>query len=63
MKTTYFKFIAQKTFESKTILVQTPDDMLVTNDLPMIYEGQAFLMPATIYTARTYPQIKILILE
>ena len=58
MKTTYFKFIAQKTFEGKTILVAViPDDML-GKDLPMIYEGQAFLMPATIYTG-TYPQIKI----
>jgi hypothetical protein len=58
MKTTYFKFIAQKTFEGKTILVAViPDDML-GKDLLMIYEGQAFLMPATIYTG-TYPQIKI----
>lgn len=58
MKTTYFKFIAQKTVEGKTILVAViPDDML-GKDLPSIYEGQAFLMPATIYTG-TYPQIKI----
>ena len=58
MKTTYFKFIAQKTAEGKTILVAViPDDMLGKN-LPSIYEGQAFLMPATIYTG-TYPQIKI----
>lgn len=58
MKTTYFKFIAQKTAEGKTILVAViPDDML-GKDLPVIIEGQAFLMPATIYTG-TYPQIKI----
>jgi hypothetical protein len=58
MKTTYFKFIAQKTDEGKTILVAViPDDML-GKDLPTIIEGQAFLMPATIYTG-TYPQIKI----
>jgi hypothetical protein len=58
MKTTYFKFIAQKATEGKTILVAViPDDML-GSDLPLIYEGQAFLMPATIYTG-TYPQIKI----
>lgn len=58
MKTIYFKFIAQKTAEGKTILVAViPDDML-GKDLPMIIEGQAFLMPATIYTG-TYPQIKI----
>jgi hypothetical protein len=58
MKTTYFKFIAQKTAEGITILVAViPDDML-GKDLPSIYEGQAFLMPATIYTG-TYPQIKI----
>jgi len=58
MQTTYFKFIAQKTVEGKTVLVAViPDDML-GNDLPDIYEGQAFLMPATIYTG-TYPQIKI----
>lgn len=58
MKTTYFKFIAQKTGEGKTILVAViPDDMLGKN-LPSIIEGQAFLMPATIYTG-TYPQIKI----
>jgi hypothetical protein len=58
MKTTYFKFIAQKTAEGKTILVAViPDDMLGKN-LPSIISGQAFLMPATIYTG-TYPQIKI----
>lgn len=58
MKTIYFKFIAQKTAEGKTILVAViPDDML-GNDLPAIIEGQAFLMPSTIYTG-TYPQIKI----
>jgi hypothetical protein len=58
MKTTYFKFIAQKTADDKTILVAViPDDML-GKDLPTIIEGQAFLMPATIYTG-TYPQIKI----
>ncbi len=58
MKTTYFKFIAQKTAEGKTILVAViPDDML-GKDLPLIISGQAFLMPATIYTG-TYPQIKI----
>lgn len=58
MKTTYFKFIAQKTAEGKTILVAViPDDML-GKDLPTIIEGQAFLMPSTIYTG-TYPQIKI----
>lgn len=58
MKTTFFKFIAQKTAEGKTILVAViPDDML-GKDLPSICEGQAFLMPATIYTG-TYPQIKI----
>ena len=58
MKTTYFKFIAQKTAEGKMILVAViPEDML-GKDLPTILEGQAFLMPATIYTG-TYPQIKI----
>ena len=58
MKTIYFKFIAQKTAEGKTILVAViPDDML-GEDLPTIIEGQAFLMPSTIYTG-TYPQIKI----
>ena len=58
MKTTYFKFIAQKTVEGKTILVAIiPDDMFGEN-LPSIIEGQAFLMPSTIYTG-TYPQIKI----
>jgi hypothetical protein len=58
MTTTYFKFIAQKTVEGKSILVAViPDDMLGDN-LPSIIEGQAFLMPATIYTG-TYPQIKI----
>ena len=58
MKTTYFKFIAQKSTEGKTILVAViPDDML-GKDLPTIIEGQAFLMPSTIYTG-TYPQIKI----
>ena len=58
MNTTYFKFIAQRTFEDKTILVAViPDDMLGKN-LPNIIEGQAFMMPKTIYTG-TYPQIKI----
>lgn len=58
MKTTYFKFIAQKSAEGKTLLVAViPDDML-GKDLPTIIEGQAFLMPSTIYTG-TYPQIKI----
>jgi hypothetical protein len=58
MRTTYFKFIAQKTAEGKTILVAViPDDML-GNDLPSIFEVQAFKMPSTIYTG-TYPQIKI----
>lgn len=58
METTYFKFIAQKTAEGKAILVAViPDDML-GNNLPLIISGQAFLMPATIYTG-TYPQIKI----
>jgi hypothetical protein len=58
MKTIYFKFIAQKTAEGKSILVAViPDDML-GDSLPLICEGQAFLMPATIYTG-TYPQIKI----
>lgn len=58
MKTIYFKFIAQRTTEDKTILVAViPDDML-GSDLPDIVEVQAFLMPATIYTG-TYPQIKI----
>jgi len=58
MKTIYFKFIAQKTAEGKTILVAViPDDML-GEDLPTIIEGQAFLMPSTIYTG-PYPQIKI----
>jgi len=58
MKTIYFKFIAQRTAEGKTILVAViPDEMLGKN-LPSIVEGQAFLMPATIYTG-TYPQIKI----
>jgi hypothetical protein len=58
MTTTYFKFIAQKTLDGKTILVAViPDDML-GKDLPLIYEGQAFLMPSTIYTG-TYPTIKI----
>jgi hypothetical protein len=57
MKTTYFKFIAQKT-ENATILVAViPNDML-GKDMPLICEGQAFLMPPTIYTG-TYPQIKI----
>lgn len=58
MKTTYFKFIAQKTVEGKTIFVAViPDDML-GNNLPSIFEGQAFLIPPTIYSG-TYPQIKI----
>jgi hypothetical protein len=46
MNTTYFKFIAQRTAEGKSILVAViPDDMLGEN-LPAIVEGQAFLMPA-----------------
>lgn len=58
MKTTYFKFIAQKTTENETIFVAViPNDMLGDN-LPTIIEGQAFKMPSTIYTG-TYPQIKI----
>lgn len=58
MNTTYFKFIAQRTIEGKTIFVAViPDDMLGKN-LPDIIEGQAYLMPATIYTG-SYPQIKI----
>lgn len=58
MKTTYFKFIAQKTAEGKTIIVAViPDDML-GEDLPVIFEVEAFKMPSTIYTG-TYPQIKI----
>jgi len=58
IKTTYFKFIAQKTADGQTILVAViPDDMLGDN-LPAIIEGQAFLMPMTVYTG-TYPQIKI----
>jgi hypothetical protein len=58
MRTIYFKFVVQKTAEGKSIFVAViPDDML-GEDLPSIVEGQAFLMPATIYTG-TYPQIKI----
>ena len=58
METIFFKFIVQKTAEGKSILVAViPDDMIGDN-LPSIVEGQAFLMPATIYTG-IYPQIKI----
>lgn len=58
MKTRYFKFIAQKTTEDKTILVAViPNDLLGEN-LPTIFEVQAMLLPATIYTG-TYPTIKV----
>ena len=57
MKTTYIKFIAQKTTENHTILVTViPNDML-GKDLPSVYELQGFKMPATIYTG-TYPTLK-----
>jgi hypothetical protein len=58
METTYFKMIGQKSVDGKMILVAVvPDDML-GDDLPSIFEVQAFKIPATIYTG-TYPQIKI----
>lgn len=58
MKTTYFKTIIQKTTATHSILVAViPNDML-GNNLPDIYQMQAFMMPQTIYTG-TYPQIKI----
>lgn len=58
MKTTYIKFIAQKTTENYTILVTViPNDML-GKDLPNICELQGFKMPATIYTG-TYPTLKL----
>lgn len=58
MKTTYFKTIFQKTTDNHTIMIAViPNDMIGDN-LPEIFEAQAFKMPTTIYTG-TYPQIKI----
>ena len=58
MTTIYFKFMAQRTAEGKTVLFAVIPDNMLGENLPDIVEGQAFLMPATIYTG-TYPQIKI----
>lgn len=58
MKTTFFKAIVQKTFEGKSILVAVIPDEMLGDNLPNIFEVQAFKIPSTIYTG-TYPQIKI----
>lgn len=58
MEYTYFKLIGQKSTNGKIILVAVVPDNLLGEDLPMIFEAQAFKMPETIYTG-TYPQIKI----
>lgn len=58
MKTTYFKFVAQKSVHGTMVLVAVVPESMFGTDVPLIIEGQAFLMPATIYTG-TYPQIKI----
>lgn len=58
MKTTYLKFIAQKTTDNHTILVTVIPNEMLGKDLPNIYELQGFKMPSTIYTG-TYPQLKL----
>ncbi len=58
MQSTYFKLIGQKTADGKMILVAVVDENMLGENLPAIFEVQAFKMPATIYTG-TYPQIKI----
>lgn len=58
MKTTFLKFIAQKTTENHTILVTVIPNEMLGKDLPSIYELQGIKMPSTIYTG-TYPQLKL----
>lgn len=58
MKNTYFKMIGQKSVNGKMILVAVVDENLLGENLPSIFEVQAFKMAPTIYTG-TYPQIKI----
>lgn len=58
MKATYFKMICQKTGNGKMIIVAAVAENMFGENLPSIFELQAFKMPATIYTG-TYPQIKI----
>jgi len=58
MKTSYFKMICQKSVNGKMIIVAAVDDNMFGENLPSIFEVQAFKMPSTIYTG-TYPQIKI----
>jgi hypothetical protein len=57
MKTEYFKLMGQKSLYGKMIVFAVvPDDLF--GQVPDIFECEAFLMPATIYTG-TYPQIKV----
>jgi hypothetical protein len=58
MKDTYFKIIGQKAVNDKIILVAVVDENFLGENLPSIFEVQAFKMAPTIYT-ETYPQIKI----
>lgn len=58
MKNTYFKLIGQKAPNGKMVLIAVVDENLLGENLPAIFEVQAFKMAPTIYTG-TYPQIKI----
>jgi len=58
MEKIFFKMIAQKTVEGKSILIAVIPDNMLGENLPSIVECQAFLMHSTVYTG-TYPQIKI----
>jgi hypothetical protein len=57
MQNTYFKIIGQSVGD-KMILVAVVDKNLLGENLPSIFEVQAFKMAPTVYTG-TYPQIKI----
>ena len=58
MKSIYFKLVAMKTAGNKRVLIAAVDENIFGENLPDIFEVQAFKMPATIYTG-IYPQIKI----
>lgn len=58
MKNNFFKMIGQKSVNGKMILVAVVDDDMLGENLPTIFEVQAYKMAANIYIG-TYPQIKI----
>jgi len=58
MKEIYFKIVAMKSIGNKRVLIAAVDENIFGENLPDIFEVQAFKMPATIYTG-TYPQIKV----